>query len=210
MFDSFARAFSLTPEEQEPRAPFSDPLLMAARGYEELMGRYAGCTFESGLYRLLDAASGPKALELANAFYPAGGSRFSPFAMDWLGRMFALDRGRLVDGDPQVMLLEIGSGDAFEVPCGLVSFHDDELVAHPEEALEAGLFRAWCEHEPSSVPLTADTCVGYKLPLFLNGENALDNLELSDWEVYWTIVGQLKLKTARLPEGTPIRGVRSG
>jgi hypothetical protein len=82
------------------------------RGYPELTERFAGCTFDRGLYRVLDAASGPKATELARAVYPGGAQRVYPFAMDWLGRMFALDAARVVIGEPQIMLLEIGTGDA--------------------------------------------------------------------------------------------------
>lgn len=39
-----------------------------------------------------------------------------------------------------------------------------------------------------------DKCVGYKVPLFLNGEDNISNLELSDIEVYWGIMGQMIAK----------------
>ena len=35
-------------------------------------------------------------------------------------------------------------------------------------------------------------------------------MEVSDWEVYWTVVGRLKLRAAGLPDGTPIRDVGAG
>jgi hypothetical protein len=52
--------------------------------------------------------------------------------------------------------------------------------------------------------------VGYELPLFLGGEASLDNMEVSDREVYWVVMGQLKLRTAGLPDGTPIRDIGAG
>ena len=50
------------------------------------------------------------------------------------------------------------------------------------------------------------TCFGYQLPLFLGGEDALANLELSDLDVYWTFMDQLRLQAMGLAEGTPITG----
>jgi hypothetical protein len=209
-FDRFARAFSVLPSGQTPRPPFRDRFLTSARGYDELMERFAGCTFDDGLYRLFDASSGPKAAELARAFYPGAADRLFPFGMDWLGRIFALDRGRAQDGEPQIMLLEIGTGDSLEVPYGLLDFHDEHLTDDPEPALAVTAWEEWAQLHSDAVPLPADKCVGYELPLFLGGADTLDNMAVSAWEVYWTVVGQLKLRTAGLPEGAPLRDVGGG
>jgi hypothetical protein len=48
-------------------------------------------------------------------------------------------------------------------------------------------------------------CVGYRKPLFLGGADKLENLELSDLDVYWHLMGQLIAKTKGLPRGTPVR-----
>lgn len=209
-FDAFSRAFSLVPAGQAPRTPFRDPFLLSTPGYAELAERFAGCTFEAGLYRVFDAAAGAKATDLARAVYPGGARRLYPFAMDWLGRMFALDADRVVDGEPQIMLLEIGTGDALEVPYGLVAFHDEHLTDDPEPALAVTGWGAWSESHPDAVPLPTEKCVGYELPLFVGGRDDPDNMEVSDWEVYWTVVGRLKLRTAGLSEGTPIPDVGAG
>ena len=209
-FDAFTRAFSLLPAGQTPGPPLRDPFLLAARGYPKLAERFAGCTFDEGLYRIFDGPSGEKASQLARAVYPGGAQRLYPFGMDWLGRMFALDAARVVDGDPQITLLEIGTGDALEVPYGLVAFHDEHLIEDPEPALAVAGWDEWSERHPDTVPLPASKCVGYELPLFVGGQDNLENMELSDWEVYWTVVGQLKLRTAGLPDGTPVRDRGAG
>lgn len=36
--------------------------------------------------------------------------------------------------------------------------------------------------------LKYNECAGYKIPLFLNGDDIVDNLEVSDMEVYWEIM----------------------
>jgi hypothetical protein len=209
-FDAFSRAFSLLPVGQTAGAPLRNPFLMATPGYAELAERFAGCSFDEGLYRIFDAGGGAKATQLARAVYPGGAQRLYPFAMDWLGRMFALDAERVVDGEPQIMLLEIGTGDALEVPYGLVAFHDDHLTEDPEPALAVAGWGEWSALHPETLPLPAEKCVGYELPLFLGGQDTPDNMEVSDWEVYWTVVGRLKLRTDGLAEGTPIRDIGAG
>jgi hypothetical protein len=52
-------------------------------------------------------------------------------------------------------------------------------------------------------------CVGYRTPLFLGGSDDVANLEISDIDVYWTIMGQLRLKALNLPAWTAITSVRS-
>jgi hypothetical protein len=76
-------------------------------------------------------------------------------------------------------------------------------------ALDAG-WGEWSKLHPDTVPLPTDKCVGYELPLLVGGPDNLDNMEVSDWEVYWTVVGRLKLRTAGLPDGTPVCDVGAG
>jgi hypothetical protein len=47
-------------------------------------------------------------------------------------------------------------------------------------------------------------CVGFRSPLFLGGQDSVDNLELTDLDVYWSLSGQLRLATQDLDEGTVI------
>jgi hypothetical protein len=47
-------------------------------------------------------------------------------------------------------------------------------------------------------------CVGYKVPSFFGGKDVLENMELSDLDVYWTLMQQLIRQTSDLPPGTPI------
>lgn len=48
-------------------------------------------------------------------------------------------------------------------------------------------------------------CIGSKKPLFLGGEDTIENLESLDLDVYWHIMGQVIAKVRGLPPGTPIR-----
>jgi hypothetical protein len=106
-----------------------------------------------------------------------------------------------------VMMLEPGTGEALEIPSGFVSFHDEEFVDYRNEALASEFFASWATANPGAVPLQASECVGYRVPLFLGGRDTVDNLEVTDFDVYWTITGQLSIQARNLPAGTPIQGV---
>lgn len=42
-------------------------------------------------------------------------------------------------------------------------------------------------------------CGGYRIPLFLGGEDSLENMEVSDMEVYWDMTDQLWEAVKDLP-----------
>lgn len=135
MFERFGAKFRVAPTGQARGAAWRDPRLASVEGYTELVERFAGCTFEDGLYRLDDDLTGP--------------------------------------------------------------LHD--------AALAAGFFTEWMRSHPADVPLKRHECVGYRVPLFLGGKDSVDNLKTIDMDVYWSLCGQLRRGTRRLPEGTSIR-----
>jgi hypothetical protein len=101
-----------------------------------------------------------------------------------------------------VLLLDIGAGQVLEIPTDFLQFHTDELVNEPEAALALGFFQAWSKHSKSR--LTENQCVGYRVPLFLGGSDDVRNLEITDADVYWGVLGQLWNQVRDLPPGTRI------
>jgi hypothetical protein len=179
-----------------------------AGSVETLLGRFGGCTFERGLYRVHTESSATAATRLVVEAFPEFRDRVSCFGFDWLGRQFAVDSGRGVHGDPEVLMLEPGTGQGLEIPVSFSRFHDEELVDYTNEALAVEFFSEWLSvHGGSAIGF--DQCVGYRTPLFLGGRDDVANLELSDVDVYWTIMGQLRLQAMKLPSGTPISRVRA-
>jgi hypothetical protein len=127
------------------------------------------------------------------------------FGFDWLGRQFAVDsRGRR-DEDPAVLLFEPGTGEVLEICAHFSMFHDGELIEFKNEALASHFFAQWRAAAGASVGFSE--CVGYRVPLFLGGKDQVDNLEIIDLDVYWTIVGQLRTGSRKLPKGTTIRRI---
>ena len=206
VFDRFIASFRVLPEGQVPGVPWLDDRLVSAAGYRELVERFAGVTFENGLYRLHDDATGPHGAALLADVFPAFAARACPFGYDWLGRQFAVDSQRRENGEALVLMMEPGTGQALEIPLPLAGFHEqlDELR---EPALAATFFAEWTLANPASLPVKGDECVGYRVPLFLGGKDDLDNLEVTDLDVYWSLSGQLHHGTGALPDGTAIRDI---
>jgi Domain of unknown function (DUF1851) len=204
LFERFLASFRLVASDARGE-PWKDWRLMAARGYSELAGQFAGRSFEDGLYRLHDRRTGEQGeAALGEAFTEFRG-RACPFAYDWLGRQFALDTDRAEGGEPLVLLLEPGTGETFEIPLSFAAFHE-QLFELKEPALAASFFSEWAQVNPTLVPLGRGDCVGYTIPLFLGGSDTVDNLEVIDLDVHWSLSSQLRAATSDLPPGTSIGG----
>lgn len=164
-----------------------------AGGMRAAVGSQAGTTFWRGLYRIHTAATAAAADDLVSAAYPDFEGRIACFGMDWLGRQFSLDPTRGRTDDPEVLLFDVGAGEALEIPVAFSRFHDEELVDYTDAALASEFFERWLHGDPD--PIAFDQCVGYRVPLFLGGADELVNLEMTDLDVYWTITGQMRIAT---------------
>jgi hypothetical protein len=164
------------------------------KDFIQLLG---GSSFSRGLYRVILESEKHEWDLTASKAFPAFGNRLTCFAYDWLGRIFALDPGRLVDGLPGVVMLEPGTGDALEIPCHLSSFHDEELIEFRDAALAAEFYENWLS-QGGPAP-SYSQCIGYLRPLFLSGKDEVANLGVSDLDVYWEIASQLILKVRGIP-----------
>ncbi|HET9655067.1 MAG TPA: T6SS immunity protein Tdi1 domain-containing protein [Kineosporiaceae bacterium] len=201
MLERFAATFRLTAGEPERAAGTQGGQV------ESLNRRFGGCTFGRGLYRVHTERSAQAATQLVINAFPEYRGRVSCFGFDWLGRQFALDSGRGTPDDPEVLMFEPGTGESLEASVPFSRFHDEELVDYTDDILAARFFSEWMSASGGS-EIGFDQCVGYRTPLFLGGDDVVANLEVSDIDVYWTIMGQLRLQVMSLPPGTQISGVR--
>ncbi|TDW69691.1 DUF1851 domain-containing protein [Kribbella pratensis] len=158
--------------------------------------RLGGCSFEHGLYRVHTDASAEAAAQFTDAAFPEFRGRFDYLGFDWLGRQFAADNKRGAGADPEVMMLEPETGEALEIPVPVSAFHDDELVEYTDEALASSFNAEWMAGHESALRL--DQCAGYRVPLFLGGDDVVANLEVSDLSVCWGPMGKLRLKAMHI------------
>lgn len=175
---------------------------------QEFFRLFGGASFDSGLYRVMNIEAALAWSDAVAEAFPVEGEIRTCFGFDWLGRVFALERTRLVGGLPGVVMLEPGTGLALEIPCNIHTFHEEELIEFREEALAASFFNEWISF--GGEPPDYVECVGYKKPLFLGGVDTVDNLERSDMDVYWAISAQLIRRARGLPNGTSISSARIG
>ena len=171
-------------------------------GFVEMFTLYAGKSFGDGLYRLHKTSDFDYWNQKIGRAFPEYEHRIHCFAYDWLGRHFALDQDRLKDGMYEVLMFEPGTGEVLEIPCDFLAFHNEEIVNYHNACLASQFFNEWKERK--SVTLSHEECVGYKVPLFLGGEDALENMELSNMDVYWEVIINVLEKVKDLPEGTKV------
>ena len=171
-------------------------------GWNNLVDHLGGGSFNQGLYRVIRASDAGAWNAQVTVAFPDFASRITCFGFDWLGRVFAVDPKRAEEGQPGVVMFEPGTGEALEVPCNIASFHDEELIEYRDAALASDFHQRWL-NSGGGAPQYGQ-CVGYKKPLFLGGADEVSNLELSDLDVYWHLMGQLITKAKGLPPGTPI------
>lgn len=131
--------------------------------------------------------------------------RLVVFAYDWLGRQIGFDRQRVQSGEPLIGILEPGTGEFLETPETFLGFMERELVDFSDAAVAVKFYSQWRENGGEAP--RPGKCVGYKVPLFLGGSDTVDNLAISDMEVYISTCGQLVSQTHGLSPGTPIKGV---
>jgi hypothetical protein len=200
MFEAFAAKLTRDRSDRgegSESAPVPDVL-----GLSDFFSEFGGSSFEGGLYRVMfpsDLAHWKERVDLA---FPDFEQRVVCFAFDWAGRVFALDTERLEDGQAGVILFEPGTGEALRIPANLQTFHDRELLQFGEAALGISFYTEWLGSGGAAPSF--DQCVGYRRPLFLGGADEVGNLEVSDLDVYWHMMGQLIEQTRGLPPGTPV------
>jgi hypothetical protein len=203
-FGSYYRR-DATPETVPQDASCLADIECGAPGLISFMSMHGGGSYERGLYRVHTATGMTRWTEIVTEAFPKFRLRFLAFACDWLGRHFALDYSRMVQGQFQVLMMEPGTGKTLEIPTNFMEFHDRELVEYRNEALACDFYLSWLADGGKHPRF--EECVGYKKPLFLGGSDILENLELSDMDVYWSVCGQLLTKVRGLPEGTRVGDV---
>ncbi|WP_052440866.1 T6SS immunity protein Tdi1 domain-containing protein [Streptacidiphilus anmyonensis] len=183
MFDSLTTAYPLT-----DRRDVGDVsgLPEPVRGVLAALG---GATLAGGFYRFHTVESALDGNRACNELIRGFAGAYHVFAFDWLGRELAVDvRGGQADGN--VIMVDPEGAEYLHSDVPLSQWHD--VVADQEEdPLVHRFFMEWRAANPTVGDLRFDQAVGYKQPLFLGGADAVENLELSDRDVYFSLCTQI-------------------
>lgn len=156
--------------------------------YKAFIKKFGGKQFAQGLFNAFTQDDLKKMEKLLYKAYPGFTGNVKLFGYDWLGRIFGLAKKK---GKEIVLLFEIGALDVLEIPCDFLSFLNGEIPDYHGECLASDFFNRW---KSVGAPPKYGRCIGYKIPLFLGGEDALDNMEDSDLEVYWYLLSEIGSK----------------
>jgi hypothetical protein len=164
-----------------------------------LFDAVSGVTLDDGFYRFHTQRSAQLGSIACAKLIGGFTSRYHSFAFDWLGREIAANvrSGEVIVVDP-------GGGEHLKSSVGIDSWHD-AVASEEDDPMLYPFYQEWRAANPHAGPLRADQAVGYEVPLFLGGRDELDNLELTDRDVYFEICTQLAVKSRGLPPGTAIR-----
>ena len=69
-----------------------------------------------------------------------------------------------------------------QIPANVFDFHNIELVEFSDDCLAKPFYLQWTDFDNS--PIAYSECIGYKIPLFLGGDDTLENLERTNLDVY--------------------------
>ena len=152
---------------------------------EEFREKLGGESFLDGMYRLFRKDQIGKWTGIVEQAFPAYRGIIDVFGFDWLGQVYAI---RKETGT--VLWFQPGFREVLDIPDDFAAFHDVEIVDYPEDALASLYFNDWFEASGHYM-LKHHECVGYKVPIYLNGKDEVSNLEVSDMEVYWGIMAPL-------------------
>lgn len=163
------------------------PIVYSDDLFDDFLVQLGGKMFGGGIFNSFSYLNIKQWEEIVSKAYPDLENQFNPFGYDWLGRCFSLDLRKETAGN--VLMFEIGTNDVLEIPCSFKDFLNQEIPLYTEECLAKSFFDEWKEF--SNVELKYGRCAGYKVPLFLGGDDDVSNLEDSDMEVYWEIMTQI-------------------
>lgn len=156
--------------------------------YNDFIMQLDGKRFGQGLFNSFSKDNVKKWTEIVSEAYPEFQNLFKIFGYDWLGRCFGIDLRKSTYGN--ILMFEIGTNDVLEIPCTFDKFLNEEIPLYADACLAKSFFDEWMNNFGKSI--VYGRCAGYKVPLFLGGEDSVNNLEDSDMEVYWSVLTQVK------------------
>ncbi len=158
--------------------------------YNDFVTLLGGKRFGEGLFNSFSIENVEKWTEIIDQAYPEFNGLYKAFGYDWLGRCFGIDLRKKTQGN--ILMFEIGTNDVLEIPCSFEKFLNEEIPLYADACLAKSFFEEWKNNTGKELPY--GRCVGYKVPLFLGGEDSVNNLEESNMEVYWGVITQIKEK----------------
>lgn len=175
--------------------------------YRTFVIGFGGIQFGRGLFTVLDKANALVLEKKLGYAFPEYKGSFRLFGFDWMGRCFAVPS----DNEDKVIVFDPGVFEAYDVSLGFRDFVNKAIPMSTNECLSSDAFISW--YKATGETPAEGSCIGYKIPLFLGGADAIDNFETVNMEEYWDIITKAgrklrgledeELKAEEAPEEEP-------
>lgn len=167
----------------------------------DLFTEFGGNTYEGGIFRVHNFGSSFFWTHtIKNYFKDQNSIEFNCFGFDWMGRQYGIDATNAL-----ILMFDPATGEKFELEQSINGFFNIDLVEYKSDTLASDTFYHLEGLHNNNLPFSK--CLGFKKPLFLGGEDSLENYELVDMEVFWELSYQLYCKAKGLPVGTIIEKI---
>ena len=183
-YDKFFGVYKLTKSLAGDPPLVRDP--MAIKG----IGKLKVGTYNDGIYTIVSREEAEKLLPLVESVFPHIKGQIDIIAVDWMARVFAVDASaKDASGLSTVSCYDLAAPSSFFTDSNFDEFHEQVAVDQQYALFNINQYEDWIKG--NAPPSDGVSCVGYKIPLFLGGEDALENQELSDRSVYLHILAEM-------------------
>ena len=200
MLDNFINHFHITNSEENVLG--NDINTDHSEILRPLIQIYGGKTLNNGLYRIHTFKSSLFWSSVIAEYFTKYTNKIHPFGFDWMGRQFCIN----AENQKKLLMFDPATGENFVLEQDLLALHDDDFVKETDDMLGIDLFNRLLEYYDLN-EISYEECLGYKVPLFLNGKDSIENYEKWNLEVYWHFQHTLYEETKRYPNGTIIKSV---
>lgn len=168
--------------------------------YRTFVIAFGGMQFGKGLFNVFDKGDLRYWEKNIIQMFPDYKGKFELFGYDWMGRCFAVTS--LGEDEEKILVFDPSTLEVNDISLTFMEFINKAIPASVNEFFSADAFINW--YNANEMELGYLQCMGNKIPLFLGGADELENMELSDMDVYWSILGQTAAKIRGVEEGTVI------
>lgn len=180
----FFSTFKLTKQFSGDLPAITDSV--AVSGIRELK---AG-VYNHGIYQIVTSVESVELGVMIESVFPTVAGKIVPFAVDWMGRVFAIDSSLCdLHEAATVTCFDLAEPSSFTTNANFDDFHNSVAVDMTDELLNINQLHQWTASH--SLPEDGVSCIGYKIPLFMGGLDEIDNMELSIRSVYLHLLTEL-------------------
>ncbi len=166
--------------------------------YTELLLDIGGVSYNKGLYTIHTFDSSLKWARILTNYFSGFKDEILPFAYDWNGRHYCVPRR----GYEDIYMFDPTDLKDYKLNDDLINFHNYTVV-DGLDMFDENYFSEVLDFLKVD-GLKENNCIGYKIPLFLNGNPNSLNCEVINMNDYWLTQYRINENIKHIPEGSTI------